>query len=80
MSETPTQAYEATESFAFQDSAGNNIVIQQGATRVSEDSEVRRRFPQYFQPLELQFSPVEEATAEPGRARDRGRSTQPKER
>lgn len=63
------QVLEATESFATEID-GSPVVINQGHTRVDSDHPLALRFPMYFRPIETTYG-VEEATAEPGRARNR---------
>ena len=60
----------AKESFATNLSNGQPVVIQEGITRVDANSELPKRFPQFFREIEANFG-VEEMTAEPGRSRGR---------
>ena len=60
--------YRASESFFTKDAAGVEISVQRGITVVTGDSDIYKRYPQFFEELAADHGPArgyERATAEP---------------
>lgn len=70
--------YVATETFLTNVDGAPQTIIR-GQTLVSGDSDLYKRFPQYFQEAEAQHRGVEQATAAPGETRDIEIAEEPEE-